>query len=148
MQKTAVQESQGIQGIWQNEARQSKGKCKVAGLGTSCDCHQHYVVLTDPVSTRVGTGGGEDWISVPSAGIKSCLLLWPRHGQLSIPDIHTREQCPVPVVLLDHSSVYIIVLFLLLAHLKQSLFFFFFFISANNTENFTFFVLYGSVSTL
>lgn len=50
-QKTALPESQGIKGIRQSEAGAKQGKCKVSGLGTSCDCQQQCVVFTDPIAT-------------------------------------------------------------------------------------------------
>lgn len=125
-----------------------QGKCKVTGLGTSWDCQQHCAAHTDPISTWVGARGGGNWISVPSAGAKSCILPWPRHGQLSggVYQIHTPEDSVWCLHLfLAHCSVYIIALSLCLAHLKQSLLFF---LSPNNAENFTLFILYGSISTL
>lgn len=94
----------------------------------------------------IGMGGEEDWISTPSPGSKTCLSLgkpcpaWVESTRYT----HQRTEWPLAVSLLGQLfSLYYSSLST--PHLKKSLLFF---LSPNNTDNFTFCILYGTVSTL
>lgn len=94
----------------------------------------------------VGIDGEEDWISMPFPGIKTCLPLakpcpaWVESTRYT----HQRTEWPLAVSLLGQLfSLYYSSLSP--PHLKKSLLFF---LSPNNTDNFTFCILYGTVSTL
>lgn len=145
MQKMALPGSQGIQGTRQSEAGEMQGHRSgdQLGLPTALCCpHRSYFHLSR----------SQGWRELDLCALcrsqklhSTVAKTWPAEWW-SVPDTHTRGQSVWCLHLfLAHCSVYIIALSLCLAHLKQSLLFF---LSPNNAENFTLFILYGSISTL
>lgn len=85
--------------------QESEWKCKVTGdhLGTNDQLWLPTVVCgvhTAAIMVWVVTNGGRDWIAMASPVTKTCIPLWPGHGQLRVEDArytHQRTEWPVPV---------------------------------------------------
>jgi len=85
---------------------------------------------------------------MPSPVTKTCIALWPGHGQLRVEYtryMHQGTERPVPVPPLGLLFSLYYSSFSTPCPLKAVITLF---LSPNNTDNFTFCILYGTVSTL